>query len=112
MSYRRHILARLKHFRGEVGPPGLLSLDPTDILGKPADQKYAAAINQLLEEKLVLGKAGVESNRPAFCLNPDKLNEIEEELRWYRDPALQWLVGAVIATCGLAWAVISFLLKK
>jgi len=112
MSYRRRILSRLKHFYDEVGPPALLSLDPIDIIGKPGDQKYVAAINQLLAEQLILGKSGVESNRPAFYLNPDRISDIEKELCWYRNPALQWLVGIVIAICGLAWAVIGVLLRK
>lgn len=112
MSYRRRILSRLKDFYDKEGPPGLLILDPIDILGKPGNQKYVAAINQLLAEGLILGKLGGESNKPAFAPNPDKINDIEKELRWYSDPALQFLVGSLIAASGLAWAIIKWVFER
>ncbi len=112
MKYRRIILKRLRHFYDNEGPPGILELNPIDIIGKPGNKKFVAAINQLLAEKLILAQPGVESNRPAFCLNPDRIDDIEKELLWYRDPALQFLVGTVIAVGGLAWAVIEYLIKQ
>jgi hypothetical protein len=110
MSYRKRILRRLKHFYDEQGPGDLLLLDPIDIIGKPGGQKYVAAVNQLMEERLIYGVAAGE--RPAFRLNPDRIEEVKRELRWYRDPALQFVVGTLLAVGGLVWAIITFIMER
>jgi len=112
MSYRRRILRRLVDFFDKVGPTQLLKLDPMDIIGKPVNEKYAAALNQLLAAKLVLGEDVGGGIGPAFRLNPDKLDDIKRELRWYRDPAWQFWVGTGIAIAGLVLAILTFLVKK
>ena len=104
MSYRKLILKRLKHFWDTEGPGKYLKLDPIDILGKPADTKYVAAINQLLAEKLILGID--QGGTPAFSLNPAEIDDIMKELSWSRNPTILFLVPVLIALAGLVWAVL------
>ena len=97
-EYRRLVLEQLVRFGNEVGgPDAYLSLAPKSILGRPGDQGYVAAINELLEEGLILGVASPESE-PAFPLNPAKRAEVETELRssWYHRPVWQWAIGTAI----------------
>lgn len=109
MSHRRRILKRLKHFYDAEGPGALLLLDPIDIIGKPGNQRYAAAVNQLVSEGMIRGIAMEGSNRPAFCLNPKRIDDVMKALRWYRDPAAQFIVGALLAVAGL---VLTFFLGQ
>jgi hypothetical protein len=111
MSYRRRILSRLKEYREQVGPPAFLTIEPADVLAAPGDQKFTLALNRLLLDRVILGETIDEYHRPVFCLNPDKMDEIDSELQWYRDPELQFRVGVLIVICGLTWAIISWQLK-
>ena len=110
-DYRRLVLERLTDFAKEVGgPDAYLSLSPVSILGRPGDQAYLAAINELLEERLILGVAA--DSEPAFRLNPEKRSEIEAELaKWYQRPVWQWVVGTAVAVLGLVGVLLSLVFK-
>ena len=80
------------------------------------EQKFVAALNQLLHEELILviegGEVPPESGggqRLAVCLNPDRVTEVRKELLvWYRDP--RFIIPAVIGLAGVVWAVASVFL--
>ena len=116
MSYRRLILKRLRHFYDNAGSAHdtYLLLDPVDIVGKTLPgkrgKKYVAAINQLMREGLVLSV--VAGGKPAFSLNPDRIDDVSSELHWWRNPAIIVIVTTLIGLGGLVWAVARFFLEK
>ena len=117
MSFRRLILKRLNHFYEGAGSAegGYLLLDPVDIVGRPLPgrrgERYAAAINQLLRERLIVG-AAIGGGKGGFSLNPDKLDDIRKELHWWRNQAIIVVASTLIALAGLIWAVLRFFLER
>ncbi len=80
---------------------------------KKGGERYTAALNQLLREKLILGvnvpENGHEIDQVAIGLNPDHLKDIRKELSpWHKDPI--FVIPSIIGILGLLWAVISKLI--
>ena len=109
MGYRKRILRELKDLYDQKGHDAYTFLDPQNILKKPGNDAYAAAVNTLLAERLIIG-ISTAGKKPAFRLNPDLIDEIKKELDWCRSPISQWIITSIIAVCGLAVAVIKFFL--
>jgi hypothetical protein len=116
MCYRRLILKRVNDFfKAHPEPGSYLSLDPIEIVGKPLPgkegEKYAAAVGQLLTEKLIVG-VSIGEGKTAYSVNPNRIDDVRKELLWWRNPTVQWLVGSLIALIGLILALIAFVLPK
>jgi len=113
MNYRKIVLKRLLDFYEKEGPPpAFLSLDPIVIIGIPVNKDYADAINRLISEGIIVG-VSASDNKPAFTLNPEKIDTVRKILRpLWKNPTFQWLVGILIAVAALLWAIIEFYLRK
>ncbi|MCD4779826.1 MAG: hypothetical protein K8S27_04670 [Candidatus Omnitrophica bacterium] len=109
MNHRIQILRDVYKFYNEKGPGnyGLAHTFPSFTTG---DERYLAALNQLLREKLILGVSmpdnSHEKDQMAIGLNPDRLNNIRKELSpWHMDPKI--VIPIIVGMLGLIWAVVS-----
>lgn len=109
--YRRKILRALRALYDQKGPEEYRALDAAAIIRKPSDERYAAAVNQLVKEGLVETVSQPASNQAVFRLNAAKVEEISKELRWYRDTATQFLIATLVGLIGLLWPIVSALKK-
>ena len=112
MNHRYGILRDVYKFYVKKGPHnyGLVHAFPSFFKGNP---EYLAALNQLIDEKLILSTSvpsdTTRENLVAIGINPDRLEDIRKELSpWYRDP--KFFIPTIIGVLGLLWAVLTILL--
>ncbi|MGE0157755.1 MAG: hypothetical protein AB7T31_00010 [Gemmatimonadales bacterium] len=101
MSPRKHILRELAS-RSEAGATHAY-VRPSEIPGYTgAPERYQAAVNELLRERLVEGRSDADG-RLSLSLNAHRLDDVRKALRpaWAR-PSV-WIAAAVVAALLAAW---------
>ena len=103
MSPRKHILRELEL----VGEPGSAYsyVRPADIPGyQTAPERYQAAVNELLRERLIEGRADADG-RMSIALNAHRIAEVRKALRpvWARP--LSWVAAAIVLLLGVGLAI-------
>ncbi len=98
MSPKKHILRELEL----VGDPGSTYsyVRPADIPGyQAAPDRYQAAVNDLLRERLIEGRADADG-RMSIALNAHRIVDVRKVLRpvWARPSA--WVAAAIVAALG------------
>ena len=103
MSPKKQILRELT----SVGEPGTAYafLRPADIPGyETAPERYQAAVNELLRERLIEGRSDAEG-RMSIALNAHRMRDVQQVLRptWAR-PSV-WVAAVILVALGIGLVI-------
>ena len=105
-SYRTKILRAVFEFYLEHKIDNFILVDTLPSF-TPGNQKYLAAVSQLLSEELLLGLES-ENQRLSVSINPAKIMEVRSELDvWYRDT--RFMISMIIGMAGWVVALIGLI---
>jgi hypothetical protein len=103
MSAKKHILREIEL----VGEPGTTYayVRPADLPGyQTAPERYQAAVNELLRERLIEGRADADG-RMSIALNAQRIADVRKALRpvWARPTV--WAAAAIVLLLGVGLAI-------